>query len=1230
MTSSTLQHTNIPFSTLHEFYLKDETKCVHDLMALADLPEQDRFEIGEMAARLVEAIREDESSSPVIDSFLQEYSLSTEEGITLMRLSEALIRTPDQMTAFKLFRDKLSPGDWKKHLSKSGSFWVDRATQGLGIAKNWIKMSGGIKAENLAARLGDAVMHIAVSRVMALMGEHYVLGKSIDAALDKASKSMSPQRDYSFDMLGEAAHTPEDAARYFASYKSAITTLARRHVKTGSKGAAPGLSVKLSALHCRYEYAQRARCVPELVAKLKELALIAKSSGLGISIDAEEADRLEISLLVIDALMRDPDLSDWDGLGIVVQAYQRRAVPVLEWLIDRGRAYERKINVRLVKGAYWDAEIKRAQEMGLSSYPVFTRKDNTDISYIACARLLFTAQDIIFPRFATHNALTAAAIIKLAGPDGQFEFQRLHGMGEQLHNALIKITGGKSRVYAPVGKHSDLLPYLVRRLLENGANSSFVNQLTSAEISIADIITDPFTRTAARSTVENSRIISPRDQFSGIRLAAKGIDLTQAQTTAEIETIAQTFESISAHSLINGKKPSGQSKLTPIYNPANGDIVGHIENCRIQDVDSAIKSAKASSWLGMSAQARSDIIANYGDLLEADMPKFLQLCVMEAGKSWLDALAEVREAVDFCRYYAQQAKSDEMANRNASGVIGCISPWNFPLAIFLGQITGSLAAGNTVIAKPAPQTPLVAFEAIKLLYKAGVPKNAVHLLIGDGREIGSHLTAHNDVDGICFTGSTATAKIIGKSLVATNRSHIPFIAETGGINAMIVDSTALIEQAVTDVIASAFQSAGQRCSACRVVCIQDDVAEKFITMLSGAMDELIVAAPKALSTDVGPVIDEAAQIMLTDYVSSAHEKFKAIGSTPLSAQASNGTFIAPMAFEISKISDLNREVFGPILHVIRFEADEIDDVVKDINALGYGLTMGLHTRIDDRVDEFTQMAEVGNLYVNRNQIGAVVGVQPFGGEGLSGTGPKAGGPLYMRRLSRPEKPQTSSEGNDILEGVDLAQSSSLTADLKASRAAGKNWRMAVTPGLVQKLYDIFKEASISPTETLLNRLINSSALNDNDRTLPGPTGETNELKFHARGILICLGGGAAQDIVDQVFIALSTGNSVLVLTTPETQETITRIKAALNEITSAQSLLQTITTNEIGGALCADINGIVVEGPAQNKVTEFVWNLEGPIHPILSKNDEPERFIIERTVTINTTAAGGNATLLAL
>lgn len=1234
MTSSPLPKSSFPFATMHEYYLKDETTCVKNLMTLANLPEQDRADIGDMAAGLVKSIREDESSSPVIDSFLQEYSLSTEEGITLMRLSEALIRTPDQMTAFKLFRDKLSPGDWKKHLSQSGSFWVDRATQGLGIAKNWIKMSGGVKAENLAARLGDAVMHIAVSRVMALMGEHYVLGKSIDAALDKASKSMSPQRDYSFDMLGEAAHTPEDAARYFAAYKTAITTLAKRHLKTGSNGAAPGLSVKLSALHCRYEYAQRDQCVPALVDNVKELALIAKSAGLGISIDAEEADRLELSMLVIEGLMRDPELSGWCGLGIVVQAYQRRAVPMLEWLIDRARTYDSKINVRLVKGAYWDAEIKRAQEMGLSSYPVFTLKENTDISYVACARLLFTAQDVIFPRFATHNALTAAAIIKLAGPDGQYEFQRLHGMGEQLHNALVKITGGKSRVYAPVGKHSDLLPYLVRRLLENGANSSFVNQLTSADISIADIIADPFAKMAQRPSAENSKIISPRDQFSGARLAAKGIDLTQAQTTAEIDALAKTFKSIKAHSLINGKKPSGQSDAESIYNPANGDIVGQIENCRTQDVDSAIKAAQSSKWLEMSAKARSEIIAKFGDLLEEDMPKFLQLCVMEAGKSWLDAIAEVREAVDFCRYYAQQATSNEMKDRSPSGVIGCISPWNFPLAIFLGQITGSLAAGNTVIAKPAPQTPLVAFEALKLLHTAGVPKDAVHLLIGDGREIGSYLTGHKDIDGICFTGSTATAKIIGNSLVSTGRSHLPFIAETGGINAMIVDSTALMEQAVTDVVASAFQSAGQRCSACRVVCIQEDVADKFITMLSGSMDELIVDAPIALSTDVGPVIDQSAQAMLTDYISSAKDRFKTIGTSPLTAQllgeTKNGTYVAPIAFEIAKISDLDREIFGPVLHVIRFDADNIEEIVEDINALGYGLTMGLHTRIDDRVEEFTKMAEVGNLYVNRNQIGAVVGVQPFGGEGLSGTGPKAGGPLYMKRLSRRVKTRDAGISNGLLNDINIDQSPALGADLKASRAAAKNWQLALSPGIVQKLYEVFEAANIAPSKTALNELITSEALNNHQQTLPGPTGESNKLEFYPRGVLVCLGGENSQDILDQIFMALSTGNSVLAVSTPETEETIGLIKAALDKITTSENLVQTITPDEIGAAFSADINGVMAEGSAQNQAAKIVWNLDGPIHPILSKNAEPERFMIERTVSINTTAAGGNATLLAL
>ncbi len=1153
----------LEFATeLNKYFVMPEAECLKALIELADQGPDEQTKIQETARQLVETVRQNNTRPPLINTFLQEYGLSTEEGVTLMRLSEALIRTPDKWTAFKLIRDKLEPGDWAKHSFKSHSKMVDFATFGLELSKGWIKSSGGIRAENLAARMGDNVLHTAVFRVMAMMGDHYVLGKNIEHALKTARRDKDDLDSFSFDMLGEAAKTRIDADRYFASYMIAIQAIADVADKFGEHK--PGLSVKLSALHPRYEYAQRHKCLPFLVDRFVTLAQIAKPKNLRISIDAEEADRLELSLLFLKNLLEHDQLQDWDELGFVVQAYHRRTVPVIRQLIRYLRENNRKINVRLVKGAYWDSEIKHAQEAGMESYPVYTRKENTDVSYIACARLLLEADDVIYPCFATHNAQTAAEIIHMAG-DKPYEFQRLHGMGKLLHEALKAKSGRVSRIYAPVGKHSDLLPYLVRRLLENGANSSFVNQLTSEDISADEIIADPVSKAALNKTADHPSIIEPRVQFEE-RLAAPGFELTQAVNEIEIRNVIGQYTRASCASIIDGQTAGTGKTVIPF--PADTTLsAGHFSAIGVDDTQRAIQSAKNATSL--TPKQRRDAIRKLGDLLCRDYNKFLSLCVMEAGKTWNDAIAEVREAIDFCYYYA-----DQVSERPRLGVVACISPWNFPLAIFLGQIAGALAAGNSVVAKPAPQTPLIAYEAAKLIHEAGIPADAFHLLIGDGAEIGSFMTAHRDVDGICFTGSTHTAKLIYGSLINSGRASVPLIAETGGINVMIIDSTALLEQGVTDVIASAFQSAGQRCSACRIVCVQDDIADSFIKMLSGAMKELVLGDPRDPATDIGPVIDAGAQAHLQSYIEGASKTFKKVGETPIPADLPNGYFVQPVAFEVEKIADIKQEIFGPVLHIVRFDGDDLTGLINDINATGFGLTMGLHTRIDDRIDEIAAMAKVGNLYVNRNQIGAVVGVQPFGGEGLSGTGPKAGGPAYVNRLSRH----------------------------RMEKSAGN-------PSSVSALLSAMSEIGLEPNAAIVDNVTEFMARHEEVSVLPGPTGETNTLKVLPRGRLYCPPG---EDLADRIFVTLATGNICV-----------------LNAGTEIDGI-EILPNLELSPELYQFVQGVVVPAGKVQTTAELIHWKGGPILPIFTPGDDPERFFLERTLTINTSAAGGNATLLAL
>jgi len=1210
--------------------LADEGERIRALLAEAEIPAPMRKAAQERAAAFVRDARAETSRSSLVDKFLQEYGLSTAEGVTLMRLAEALLRTPDAATADALIKDKVESGDWAAHKGKSPFPLVNFSTRALMLTAAWLDDIEGsdptrkvVKAtKDILDRVGEPVIRSAVAQAMKIMGEHFVLGETIANAQRRARDFAKTGYNFSFDMLGEAAHTAADAQKYFNDYENAIAEIAKTATNARSVNN-PGISVKLSALHPRYEYGKRERVLKELGERVRRLAIQAREANIGFNIDAEEAARLDLSLDLIEALMRDPRLDGWDGFGVVVQAYQRRAPFVIDWLAALARARGTRIMVRLVKGAYWDAEIKRAQVMGLESYPVFTRKVLTDVSYQACARKLFANADVIYPQFATHNALTAALVREMAGDVKEYELQRLHGMGEALHDSLLK-AGLRSRIYAPVGGHKELLPYLVRRLLENGANSSFVNQLFDPETSIDDIVADPVDETRALNVIPNTAIPAPRDLFGGTRLLAEGWDETDPETAEQLRlAVGSALPSHRAFGpIIDGVSPKGEA--APSINPAHAqEIIGMVDLAQPAHVSLACASAAAAqpAWAKTAPEERGAVLVRAADMLEQRAEHFMQLATREAGKTIPDAIAEIREAVDFLRYYALEA---ERLAGEPLGVVASISPWNFPLAIFLGQVSAALAAGNAVVAKPAEQTPIIAHEAIKLLHEAGVPTGALHLLPGDGPSVGGPLVKNPLVKGVVFTGSTEVAKIINASLIESGKTDAVLIAETGGINAMIVDSTALLEQAVRDTISSAFQSAGQRCSACRLVCVQDDVADRFNEMLAGAMAELSTGDPSKLSIDVGPVIDKEAMATIASHVVAMEKSAKRIARAPAVADGSDGTFIAPVAFEIAKISDLSKEIFGPVLHVVRFKAGDIGKIIAHINASGYGLTMGVHSRIDETMHEIAASARVGNLYFNRNQIGAVVGVQPFGGEGLSGTGPKAGGPHYLRALQKSPAPQ----GAEPLAVSASAPLPLFDQHLRKAEAAFAKWNATA-----DRRNMLARAAASSSGETAEIFRVASAIYAQNFEAileLPGPTGEANSLRMKGRGIVACFGGGAPAANRKQIALALAAGNAVICPSQIGDR--------AAEALTKAGAPGDLVTGIAIGPAvheaaiLDSRIKAVVFDG-AETSRRDLLLTLarrDGSIAPLLSSVDDPWRFAVERTLTINTTAAGGDVRLLSL
>ena len=1191
---------------IHENYLPDEGATLGRLVEMADLDKGRREAISTRAANLVREVRK--ASDPhMMEAFLSEYGLSTREGVALMCLAEALLRVPDPATMDDLIADKIVPHDWSAHSGESTSIFVNASTWALMLTGRVLEEGdGGIERtlRGMVRRLGEPVIRTAVAAAMREMGEQFVLGRTIEEAVRRGRPMSAKGYLYSYDMLGEAARTEADAVRYHRAYADAISALDAGATSTDTRRN-PGISVKLSALHPRYEVSQRETMLPVMAKRLLSLAQKAHSARMGLNIDAEEADRLDLSLDVIEAVMAHPSLGDWDGFGVVVQAYGPRASHVIDWLYALAGRLDRQIMVRLVKGAYWDTEIKRAQVMGLDGYPVFTRKPNTDVSYIACARKLLSMTDRIYPQFATHNAHTVAAILDMAEDRTSFEFQRLHGMGEALHEAVRKAEGTRCRVYAPVGKHQDLLAYLVRRLLENGANSSFVHQIVDDEVSPEAIARDPFAVVKDQGPARNPAIPEPGEIFGKGRVNSRGWDLTDVTTLAEIGKAREEFAAPHVWQAAPMTRAKGAKEKRKAVNPANtAEIVGEVAEATAKQVTAAVDIGLAAQpdWAARSVSDRAECLKRAADLYEAHAVEFFALATREAGKTLSDGVAEVREAVDFLRYYANEAHKAETGTE-ARGVIACISPWNFPLAIFTGQIAAALVTGNAVIAKPAEQTPLIAARATALLHEAGVPADVLQLLPGDGPEVGAPLTADPRIAGVCFTGSGEVARLIERQLAETATPDAMLIAETGGLNAMIVDSTALPEQAVRDIVASSFQSAGQRCSALRVLYVQKDVEQRVLEMLKGAMEALAIGDPWSIATDVGPVIDDEARETISAYCAAEEGEGRLIAR--LSAP-DGGRFVAPHILRTAGIEALEREIFGPVLHVATFGADEIDRVIAAVNAKGYGLTFGLHTRIDARVQHIVDGIHVGNIYVNRNQIGAIVGSQPFGGEGLSGTGPKAGGPLYLRRFRKTEVNGTVPADAAPVEAARLA----------AAIPADKGGAWAVRGDRVSVLRRLLRGRGA-------DALAAAAGVDFGPVDLPGPTGESNTLVLAPRGTALCLGPDE-DALMAQAIQALGAGNRVLAVAP------------------GAPAILAPLLGKDLplaaldGGVDPADLTGVRIDlvalsadGETLRSVRRALASRDGPIVRLVATVINPTGYVHERAICVDTTAAGGNASLLA-
>ncbi|MBK1630303.1 bifunctional proline dehydrogenase/L-glutamate gamma-semialdehyde dehydrogenase [Thiohalocapsa halophila] len=1202
-------------------YGVDEAEVVQELAAGLGLAPERREAITAEAATLIRRVRGD-TNPTMMEAFLDEYGLSTEEGVGLMCLAEALLRVPDAETIDDLIEDKIAPSDWSAHLGQSFSPLVNASTWALMLTGRILdddpsKPASG--ARRLMKRLGEPVVRTAVARAMRIMGQQFVLGQTIEEGIKRGAALRKQGYTYSYDMLGEGARTEADAQAFFDSYAHAIAEIAK--VADSDIRDNPGISVKLSALSPRYLTTQRKAVEGQVIPRCLELARMAAKAGVGFNIDAEEQDRLDVSLDVIDAVLSDEGLAGWDGFGVVVQAYGKRAPEVLRHLYALAERLDRRIMVRLVKGAYWDTEIKLAQELGAAAFPVFTRKVNTDLCYMACARMLLDMRDRIYAQFATHNAHTCAAVLEMAGgARDTFELQRLHGMGESLHEIVRSRAGTRCRIYAPCGPHKDLLAYLVRRLLENGANSSFVNQIVNEDIPPEVIAADPVERALANAPIQNPDIRLPRDLFQPGRRNSKGYRLEEPASAAPLIEARNRFAETlwtARPVLADDAAPEGPAR--EVRSPADGRPVGQVHEATHAEVARALDAAQdgVARWSATPVAERAAVLRRISDLYEAHAAELCAIAAREAGKILLDGVAEVREAVDFLRFYADEAERLEAeAPGEARGVFVCISPWNFPLAIYTGQIAAALAAGNAVLAKPAEQTPIIAARAAELFREAGVPKAAFQLLPGDGPTVGGPLTSDPRIAGVCFTGSTETAQRIHRALAANAPADAVLIAETGGLNAMIVDSTALPEQAVDDIVASSFQSAGQRCSALRMLYVQAEAKDRMIEMLKGAMDALVTGDPWSLDTDVAPVIDAEAQADICAYVDARAEQgrlLKRLGAP------GEGTFVGAALVEVDGIEDLEREVFGPVLHVASFKAQDIDKTIDAINARGFGLTFALHTRIDDRVQQVVDRLHVGNIYVNRNQIGAIVGSQPFGGEGLSGTGPKAGGPNYVDRFRRTEPPTehpVQQGADDAPQGGEVVPAERVGAALAAIDATA--W--AARHDRVQVL-----RRALGGAGALVRRAVNAAAAFDNGQfELPGPTGESNRLSMPPKGPILCL-GPELDTALAQAAQALAAGCPALIVASGA--------EAASAPLARAGAPVAAIDGRLAPEAL-AEVPGLVAVAAAGGSdwtraLRRALAGRDGRIVLLETEVICPARFYAERHICIDTTAAGGNASLLA-
>ncbi len=1187
-------------------YRRAESECVPALLAQAQLPP-------ELAARAMATARDlaarlrAKRTRGLVETLLQEYALSSQEGIALMCLAEALLRIPDTATRDALIRDKIGAGDWQSHLGGGRSLFVNAATWGLLLTGKLVGTSSEATLSAVLARLvargGEPAVRAGVNLVMRLMGEQFVLGQTIAEALANSRKWEAKGFRHSYDMLGEAALTAHDAERYLRDYEQAIHAIGKSSQRRGIYEG-PGISIKLSALHPRYSRAQRQKVIDELLPRLGHLARLARKYDIGLNIDAEEADRLELSLDLLESLCFDPALQGWNGIGFVVQAYQKRAPFVLDFLIDLAQRSRRRLMVRLVKGAYWDSEIKRAQLDGLEGFPVYTRKVHTDVSYLACARKLLAAPQAVFPQFATHNAHTVAAIHSMAGDNfylGQYEFQCLHGMGEPLYEEVVSRDGLQRpcRIYAPVGTHETLLAYLVRRLLENGANTSFVHKINDPALSLEDIVADPVE--VARQVVPlgspHPKIVLPAQMFGEQRRNSAGFDLSNEQRLGALAAagLAALDATWAARPILASGEVDGQAQ--PVHNPADlRDVVGSVVEATPEVCARAVALALAEApvWQATPPADRAAILQRAADLFEERLPRLVALIVREAGRPLPAAIGEVRETVDFLRYYAAEvAARFHNAEHRPLGPLVAISPWNFPLSIFIGQIAGALAAGNVVLAKPAEQTPLIAHAAVSMMLEAGLPPGVLQLLPGDG-SVGAALVGHAQVRGVLFTGSTEVARLIQSELAERldgDGLPVPLIAETGGQNAMVVDSSALPEQAVADIVASAFDSAGQRCSALRILLVQEDVADRLLDMLRGAMDQLVIGRPDRLRTDVGPVISSEAQQGIQAHVEAMRARGCPIYSARLETETAEGHFVAPTLIELESLEPLGREVFGPVLHVLRYRSEDLPAAIDAVNALGYGLTFGIHSRIDETIVQVRSRIRAGNIYVNRNIIGAVVGVQPFGGHARSGTGPKAGGPLYLRRLVAP----------------------GCAPFLPCADAA---------PQALQQWLDALGGQGI---ELPALRAYAAQAPRQASRTLAGPVGESNEYALRPRGAVLCR-ADSRDGLLRQVGAALATGNAAL-LSGPHAE--------------AAAALVPQSLRAQVRIAAAGDLPDAALYQGEPTGLRALLGEVAGYAHAVvpvyalpydsLKTSDYPlELLLHETSVSVNTAAAGGNASLMTI